>query len=38
MLILLNHTSTGLPADHSIFHYIFSAGESLGFAGIDIFL
>ncbi|HEY5776664.1 MAG TPA: acyltransferase [Xanthomonadales bacterium] len=37
MLVVLYHTAARLPANHSIFQPIFSAGESLGFAGVDIF-
>jgi peptidoglycan/LPS O-acetylase OafA/YrhL len=37
MLVVLYHSAAGLPANESIFRYVFSAGESLGFAGVDIF-
>jgi len=37
MLVVLYHTAARLPANDSIFQAIFSTGESLGFAGVDIF-
>ena len=37
MLVVLYHSAAGLPANDSIFRPVFSAGESLGFAGVDIF-
>ncbi|MGA9575608.1 MAG: acyltransferase [Lysobacterales bacterium] len=37
MLVVLYHSAARLPANDSIFRTIFSAGESLGFAGVDIF-
>jgi peptidoglycan/LPS O-acetylase OafA/YrhL len=37
MLVVLYHSAAGLPANESIFQVAFNAGESLGFAGVDIF-
>jgi len=37
MLVVLYHSATRLPANDSVFQFIFSTGESLGFAGVDIF-
>jgi len=37
MLVVLYHSATQIPANDSIFQAIFSAGELLGFAGVDIF-
>lgn len=37
MLVVLYHSATQLPANDSIFQAIFNTGESLGFAGVDIF-
>jgi len=37
MLVVLYHSATRLPVNDSIFQFIFSTGESLGFAGVDIF-
>lgn len=37
MLVVLYHSAAGLPANGSVFQAVFSAGESLGFAGVDIF-
>ena len=34
MLVVLYHSAAGLPANDSIFLPVFSAGESLGFAGV----
>ena len=37
MLVVLYHSAAQLPANDSVFQIIFSTGESLGFAGVDIF-
>jgi exopolysaccharide production protein ExoZ len=37
MLVVLYHSATRLPANDSVFQVIFSTGEALGFAGVDIF-
>lgn len=37
MLVVLYHSAARLPANDSVFQAIFNAGESLGFAGVDIF-
>ncbi len=37
MLVVLYHSATRIPANDSVFQGIFSMGESLGFAGVDIF-
>jgi peptidoglycan/LPS O-acetylase OafA/YrhL len=37
MLVVLYHSANGLPANDSVFQAVFSAGGSLGFAGVDIF-
>ncbi len=37
MLVVLYHSATRLPANDSVFQAIFSTGEALGFAGVDIF-
>jgi peptidoglycan/LPS O-acetylase OafA/YrhL len=37
MLVVVYHSAAGLPVNDSVFHVIFSTGESLGFAGVDIF-
>ena len=37
MLVVLYHSATQLPVNDSVFQAVFSTGESLGFAGVDIF-
>ena len=37
MLVVLYHTAARLPANDSVFQGIFSVGEAVGFAGVDIF-
>jgi len=37
MLVVLYHAAARLPANDSIFQGIFSVGEAVGFAGVDIF-
>ena len=37
MLVVLYHSATQLPVNDSVFQAVFSAGELLGFAGVDIF-
>jgi len=37
MLVVLYHSATQLPGNDSVFQFVFSTGESLGFAGVDIF-
>ena len=37
MLVVLYHSAAQLPENDSAFQAVFSAGESLGFAGVDIF-
>lgn len=37
MLVVLYHSASRIPANDSIFQTVFSTGESLGFAGVDIF-
>ena len=37
MLVVIYHSAAGLPANDSVFQAVFSAGGSLGFAGVDIF-
>lgn len=37
MLVVIYHSAARLPANDSLFQAIFSSGESLGFAGVDIF-
>ena len=37
MLVVLYHCASRLPANDSIFQGIFSVGEAVGFAGVDIF-
>jgi exopolysaccharide production protein ExoZ len=37
MLVVVYHSAVQLPANDSVFQVIFSTGESLGFAGVDIF-
>lgn len=37
MLVVLYHSATRLPANDSVFQALFSTGEALGFAGVDIF-
>lgn len=37
MLVVLYHGAARLPPNDSVFQAVFSAGESLGFAGVDIF-
>jgi len=37
MLVVLYHSAAQLPVNDSVFQAVFSAGESLGFAGVDIF-
>lgn len=37
MLVVLYHSAARLPSNDSVFQAVFSTGESLGFAGVDIF-
>jgi len=37
MLVVLYHSAARLPANDSIFRSLFSVGEAVGFAGVDIF-
>lgn len=37
MLVVLYHSAAQLPSNDSVFQAVFSTGESLGFAGVDIF-
>ena len=37
MLVVVYHSAARLPANDSVFQAVFSTGESLGFAGVDIF-
>jgi len=37
MLVVLYHAAARLPANDSVFQGIFSMGEAVGFAGVDIF-
>ena len=37
MLVVLYHSATQLPVNDSVFQAVFSTGELLGFAGVDIF-
>ena len=37
MLVVLYHCAAQMPANDSVFQFIFSTGDSLGFAGVDIF-
>jgi exopolysaccharide production protein ExoZ len=37
MLVVLYHCAARLPANDSVFQGLFSAGEAIGFAGVDIF-
>lgn len=37
MLVVLYHCAAQLPVNDSVFQVVFSTGESIGFAGVDIF-
>lgn len=37
MLVVLYHAAAQLPVNDSVFQAVFTTGESLGFAGVDIF-
>ena len=37
MLVVVYHAAARMPANDSMFQILFGGGESLGFAGVDIF-
>ena len=37
LLVVLYHSATRLPENDSVFRFIFTTSESIGFAGVDIF-